>query len=47
MGAKTWLLMYAEGGYQLEGGINADLLDQDKIPIMAFTVEKKPWWKLW
>jgi len=34
-------------GYQLEGGINADLLDPDKIPLMAFTVVKRPRWKLW
>jgi hypothetical protein len=33
-------------GYQLEGGINADLLDTDKMPLMASTSVKKPWRKL-
>ena len=32
-------------GYQIEGGIEPDLLDPESIPLLHFT-EKKAWWRL-
>lgn len=33
-------------GYQLEGSIDADMLDPEAIPLAGFR-RTKPWWKVW
>lgn len=33
-------------GYQLEGTIDAGLLEPEKIPLVGYK-RKKPWWKIW
>lgn len=34
-------------GYQLEGQIDASLLDPESIPLIRYKRSRSPWWKFW